>query len=155
MIGNNMTSFVLVSAVASLLFVGGCGSAQKTVPHMGFGTFDIKTELTREDVVVLDRVEGSSTTLSIVFGVIQIIDGDKLKLFWIPFFQEKCTYFQGLPGLWAVTADRAYYKALEAAPESDFVFFKSMDHEYEGIPGIFHMKRVTFKGRAVKLKADQ
>lgn len=162
MIRYNLISLLLITVVVSLLFAGGCGSAQKQVPHMGFGNFDVRTDLTREDIVVLDRVEGSSTTTSILLGVIEIIDGDKLKLLGIPFFKEKYAYFaqsayanQLMGTLWATTADRAYYKALEAAPDADTVFFKSMDHEDEGIPLIWQTKTVTWKGKAIKLVADQ
>ena len=159
---NSFILLLLIIFTISLLFGGGCGSAQKQTPHMGFGNFDIRTELTRKDIVVLDRVEGTSTTTSILCGLIEFIDGDKLKLLGIPFYKEKYAYFvqnaysiQKMGGLWATTADRAYYKALEAAPEADTVFFKSMDHEDEGIPLIAWTKTVTWKGKAIKIGADQ
>ena len=88
------TNTVLLLAIAVLVsmpFVGGC-SSRTTVPHMEFGSFNMRAELTREDVV-LERVEGTSTTTSILGGLIQVVDGDKLKLLWIiPFFKEKSTY---------------------------------------------------------------
>ena len=157
-------------AVALPLFLGGCSSAQKTIPHMGFGDVDVNIRLERDDVVVLDRVEGYSTTTTIFGGLIRIIDGRHLQLLGIKFFQDKYTYFQGRPvsgtlgdiatilgveDLWAKTVDRAYYKALEKHPEADAVFVKSMDHEDAGIPCLFATKTVRVKGKAVKLKADQ
>ncbi len=156
MICNSTKPSVAILVVLSGFLLGGCGSAQKTAPHMWFSNFNIRTEMSREDIVVLDRVEGTSTTESILLGAIQIIDGDKWKILGIPFFKEKYTYFSGgQTGLWATTADRAYYKALEAAPEADTVFLKSMDNEDEGIPLIWQTKTVTWKGKAIKLIADQ
>ena len=158
MVRYNLISLLLITVLASLLLAGGCaGSAQKQAPHMGFGNFDVRTELTREDIVVLDRVEGTSTTTSILVGAIQIIDGDKWKLLWLfPFFKEKYTYFnESGEGVLASTADRAYYKALEAAPDADALFPKSMDHENEGIPFIWETKTITWKGKAIKLVSDQ
>ena len=143
---------IIILFVACVFFLTGCGTAQKQAPHMGFGNFEISTEMARGDVVILDRVEGSSSTATIL-GFIQIIDDDKLKLFGIPFFKDKYTYF-GKKGLWASTADRAYYKALEAAPEADAIFMKSMDHEDEGIPILLHTKTITWTGKAIKLKED-
>ncbi len=53
------------------------------------------------------------------------------------------------------TASRAYYKALEAHPEADAVFCKDYEREEVGIPWLFHTETVTYKGKAIKLKADQ
>lgn len=69
---------------AVTLFMGGCFSV-KTTPHLGFRNFDIRTEMSREDIEVLGQVEGSSTTESIILGLIQVVDGDKLRLLGIPF----------------------------------------------------------------------
>ncbi len=145
---------VALSSVVCLFLVGGCGDAQKQTPHMGFGNLEVKSEITRADIVVLDRVVGVSSTESILFGAVQIVDGDKLILLGIPFFKQKYAYF-GTGSLFAQTADRAYYKALEAAPDADSVFCKSMDNESEGIPLLWAKKTVTWKGKAIKLKADQ
>ncbi len=146
---NRVTIFVL--AAVFLFLIQGC--AQKTVPHMGFGNFDIRAEISRNDIEVLDRVEGTSTS-STYLGVVEIVDGNKLKLFGIPFFKERFTPC-GLEHLYITTEDRAYYKALEAAPQADVVFFKSMDNEIDGIPVIWGTKSVTFSGKAIRLKADQ
>lgn len=153
----NSTNWSLTVLLAvSIFFLGGCGAGttQKTVPHMGFGNLDIRTQISREDIVVLGRVEGTSTTKSIFGGVIQVIDGNKLRFFGIPFFKEKYTDLGGA-SFWATTAERAYYKALEAAPEADTVFLKSMDNEVGGVPFLWCTKTVTWKGKAIKLKEDQ
>jgi hypothetical protein len=135
--------------------LAGCGEAQKTVPHMRYGDLSIEAQIARTDLTVLDRVEGSSTLTSLLLGAVQIVDGDKLQLLGIKFFKDKYTYFKNEGSWWADCVDRAYYKALEAAPEADFVFYKSMDHEDGGIPLLWTTKAVTVRGKAVKLKVDQ
>jgi hypothetical protein len=145
------TSIVLIALTFLLV---GCGSAQKMVPHMGFGALTIETQIGRDDIVVLDRVEGSSTLTSILFGTVQIIDGDKVQLLGIKFFKDKYTYWDQSQGLFAQCVNRAYYKALEAAPDADAVFHKSLDHEDGGAPLLWETKAVTVKGKAVKLKSD-
>jgi hypothetical protein len=146
---------LILVVAGSMIFLNGCGSSQKTTPHMWFSDVSIETQLDREDVVVLDTVRGDSTITSVLFGLIQIVDEDKLQLFGIKFFKDKYTYFQGYSGMWRSVADRAYYKALEAHPDADAVLIKSMDHEDEGIPLIYYTKSITYKGKAIKLKADQ
>jgi hypothetical protein len=146
-----MRKSILFAVLFCVVSLAGC-DAQKAAPHMGFGTLDIKAEFSRDDLVVLDRVEGSSTTVNILLGVIQIVDDDKLRLFWIlPFFREQ--YAAGF--YMTSTEDRAYYKALEAAPEADSVFTKSMDSERSGVPLIFWVETATYRGKAIRLKADQ
>jgi hypothetical protein len=117
---------------------------------------DLETQINRDDIVVLDRVEGSSTQTTIL-GIINVIDGDKLQILGIKFFKDKFTYFKD-SNSWVRSpqcADRAYYKALEAAPEADAVFTKAMDNEEGGIPFLWSTKAVTFRGKAIKLKADK
>jgi len=136
---------------SALILTGGCGS-QKMIPQMGFGNFGINTEFSRDDIVVLDRVQGSSTTENICLGVVQIVDGDGLRLVGIPFFKEKYTSFSN-EGLWMnSTEHRAYYKALEAAPDADAVFLKSLDYEVSGIPLIWWTETATYSGKGIKLK---
>jgi hypothetical protein len=146
-----LTVFIFV--IVSVFVVGCAGSAQKHIPHLGFGSLNLEADITRADIVVLDRVEGSSSNTSILFGLIQIIDNDKLQLFGIKFFKDKYTYFKD--SVWANPVDRAYYKALEAQPEADAVFVMSMDNEDSGVPIICETKTVTFRGKAIKLKADK
>lgn len=141
----------------AMLVLPGCGTAQRMTPHMGFGSLYLEAQIDREDIVVLDRVEGSSSTTSILFGLIRIIDENKLQLFGIKFFKDK--YIVKKTGLLAAfsanTANRAYYKALEAHPEADAVFSKDFEREEGGLPLLFHTVTVTFKGKAIQLKADQ
>ena len=139
-----------------ILFSYGCGSARKQVPHMVFSRMSMETKLGRDDVLITKAVEGTSTATTIL-GVITFVDGDKLMLFGIPFFKDKFTYFdtEGWHLFGPSLIDRAYYKALEAAPDADYVFVKSHDHEREGFPLISSTETVYFKGKAVKIKSDQ
>ena len=145
----------------ALLFVGvllvlpGCNAALKNAPHIGFGRLDIQAEIGRDDIVVLDRVEGSSTRSEYLFGIIQIIDGDKLQLFGIKFFKDKLVPLWGAVPGYMGTGERAYYDALEGHPDADAVLSKSWEWEQAGIPLLFYNETVTFKGKAVRLKADQ
>jgi len=121
---------------------------------MGFGNFGIETDISRDDIVVLDRVQGSSTTESICLGAVQVIDGDNLRVLGIPFFKEKYSSLCH-KGIWMnLTEQRAYYKALESAPDADAVFYKSMDYEVSGIPLIWWTETATYTGKGIQLKAD-
>jgi len=148
---SNTIMFLFVTAITSMIFAGGCSGNQKTVPQMGFGNLNISTGLSRNDIVVLDRVEGSSTTNNILCGIIQVVDGDKLRLFGIPFFTEKYTSVENMSS----TEGRAYYKALEAAPEADTIFYKSMDYEISGLAPLWWTETVTYRGKGITLKSDQ
>ncbi|MBE9541152.1 MAG: hypothetical protein IMF01_02450, partial [Proteobacteria bacterium] len=113
------------------------------------------------DYTILDRVEGASSTRSFLFGLIQIIDGDvdKIKVFWIPLFEEKYAFQNVAPFplsllQFATTAERAYYKALAKTPDADSVLNKAYYKEKRGIPFIFSNETVTFTGKAIKLKTD-
>ena len=53
------------------------------------------------------------------------------------------------------TAKRAYYNALEKAHDADFILEKSVTVERKTIiPLLYRTKKVTYKGRPIKLKAD-
>jgi hypothetical protein len=128
---------------------------QKTVPAI-----QIMPEIPRDAIEVLDTVEGTSTTDSILCGLIEFVDGDKLRLLGFSFFEEHYSYLGYYPGTNVFlanpsTADRAYYNALCAAPEADAVFYKSMDREHSGIPLLLTSETITFRGKAIKLKTDQ
>ena len=140
------TRILNVTLCAMVLFVGGCFS-HKTAPGIA-----INPEIPRDAYEVLDSATGTSNTDSILLGLIQVVDGDKLRLLWIPFFKEQYSNSGFYPGS---TMDRAYYKALRATPGADAVFYKSMDREHSGIPLLLTSETVTFRGKAIKLKTDQ
>jgi len=153
---------MLSLAICVLIVLPGCSEAQRFAPHMGFGGFDMEAELDRDDIVVLDRVEGTSSTTTVLgipgtaIAIVQVIDGDKYRVFGIPFFKDKYVWKtpgELLPG--TSTASRAYYKALEAHPEGDAIFCKSQEREVGGVPGIYHTETVTWKGKAIKLVSDR
>ena len=147
-------SILMILVVVSILLIAGCDSSKKTTPHMGFGSFDVETKLAREHIVVLERVEGTSETQNILLGTIQVIDGENWKILGIPFFKDRYTCVKSDPCL-VDTEDRAYYKALEATPEADAVFYKTMNRESSGIPLLWETKTVTFSGKAFTVKPDQ
>lgn len=146
---------VLMLALA--LAATGCAGSQKVMPSMRFGSMGIETNFDRDDVVVLDTVTGTSTTDRRFFFV-SFVDGDKVRVFGIPFFKDKYTFSEpGFPiigNLFPGTADRAYYNALEKTPDADFVLVKSFDHESSGIPWLWERETVTFRGKAMKVRAD-
>ena len=141
--------------MAILPLLSGCFSrAQRWSPHLRFGSLNIEADIEREDIIVLDTVEGSSSRKAYFLDLIQIIDGDKLMLFGIKFFKDKyvvATDFPSLSRAW----NRAYYKALEQHPDADAVFIKSSEREESGIPLLAFNETVTFKGKAIMLKADK
>ncbi len=140
-------SIVAVASVSMVLMTLGCSSAQKQMPHMGIGGLGMDLRLEREDFVVLDTVEGSSTHLSVFFGLFQVIDEDNVRLFGISLFKDKYTYFKA-PGWFSGP------KALEKQPDADIVIAKSLDRDTWGIPKFFSKSSATFRGKALRIKAD-
>lgn len=139
----------------------GCGSIGKTAPHSGLG---IVANLEREDVEIIRTVEGESTKQSLLLGSIQVIDGDKYKILWIPFFQDRGAQalqsnnsFLGLLSK-AITPvsviDRAYYDALAETPDADTVFYKTSTQERRSFPLLYSNERVILRGKAAKIKTD-
>lgn len=147
-------------AVATLLTTA-CGSIGKVAPHSNLG---VVANLERDDIEVIQTVEGESTRRSLLLGSIQIIDEDKYKIFWIPFFQDKgAGTLQGNGSFLSALSkpftpvsvlDRAYYDALAETPDADTVFYKSATQERRGVPLLFTSHRVTLRGKAAKIKAD-
>jgi len=155
-------AFLMACTVA---LASGCASVNKNSPHMGFGGLGIEAGINRQDIVVLDAVEGTSTQTSILGPLYQVVDNDpnKVVILGIRFFEDKTAMLPGTTGIIERTlsiltgsnvAQRAYYEALAATPDADAVFLKSATMERSGIPLIYETKRVTYKGKAVKLKAD-
>ncbi len=148
---------LLVSVMA--MFLNGCSTVLKTAPSSPI-SFDAGS-MERNDYVILDRVEGISTTTSILFGLVKIIDGNKWKLFWLfPFYEEEYAY-QIPPSFpfnllsFVSTQERAYYKALAKTPDADSVIQKAFSIESTEIPTLFKTEKVTITGKAIKLKTDK
>lgn len=149
-----------IKPAATLLLAAsfvGC-AAQKTMPHMGIGQLSIEAQLDRDDFVFLKTAEGTSTIASYLFGLVSIIDGDKVRVLGINFFTDKFTYFEDPlfgPFSSVGAVDRAYYRALEKTPDADVVLSKSMDREESGFIGIYSTTKVTFRGKAFQIKSDK
>ena len=90
---SGIRSLVMGVTIAAIAVSVGCSSAQKTMPHMRVGAITVQAGLNRQDLVVLDSVEGKSSVTSILGGIVQIIDGDKIKILGIGNFRDKYTYF--------------------------------------------------------------
>lgn len=133
----------------------GCASTYNQAPHLAFGRFGFETELKRTDVRILDRVEATSEKTSILLGLIQIVDGDKLRILGIPFFEEQHALLTR--GVFFTTMfaddvqDRAYYKALQQAPDADVIIEKASTSTNRGIPLLWDHRTVTVRGKAVTL----
>ena len=133
--------------------LGGCSTAQKTAPHMGVGDLEVQAQIKRDDLVVLDAVEGTSTTTIVAFGLVNVIDGDKYQICGIKFFEDKFTYWKD-DQWWPEPENRAYYKALEKQSDADAVMIKSFDRTQGGVPMLWETHSATVRGKAMKLKAD-
>jgi hypothetical protein len=154
----------LLSAACFCFIFSGCSGALLSTPssslHIDAGS------MKRSDYVVLDRVEGSSTTIKILLGLIQVIDDDKVKILGMPLYEEKYAFQRppetnlftlllfGLGG-GPDTADRAYYKALAATPDADCVLNKSFSDENRSVLFFYSTETVRFTGKAIRLKTDK
>jgi len=147
---------VMGACLGTAMFTSGCtSSSQLQKDQMTFRDVSIEAQFTRDDVIVMDQVEGTSSTTNILGGIVQIVDNKNLRLLGIPFYKEKYTYW-GKPGFlgYVTTLDRAYYKMLEQNPYADTIFIPSYMKEESGFPLILGTETVTVKGRAAKMKAD-
>jgi hypothetical protein len=129
---------------------------------MGFGGVSAEIGLERDDIEVLHSVKGQSTILSIFGPIVQIIDDTDMRVCGISAIEDKYSFeepapfpFSILQNLQLGAANRAYYKALAAAPDADAVFSKSYQVQRRGIPFIYMKETVTFQGKAFKIKADK
>ena len=134
----------------------GCSCVFKGSPHMGYNSTRWQPSMINENHIVMDAVEGVSDTTSIFFGLIKIIEGNKIRLLWcFPLYKEKYSYTAQYPMMLGRTGKRAYYNALEKAPDADLILEKAVTVERKTIiPLLYRTKKVTYKGRAIKLKAD-
>ena len=128
----------------------GCSCVYKGSPHMGhmdYKSVEWQPPMKSEDYVVLEAVEGVSDTTSIFFGLIKIIEGNKIRLLWFfPFYEEKYCYTVQRPmRLLDRTAKRAYYNALEKAPDADFILEKSVTVERKTIIPLLYFEHSWFK----------
>jgi len=145
--------FTLCFGFAAALMISGCSATGKGVPVSG--TYLDIGSMDRNDYTVLDKVEATSDEISILFGLFKIIDSNKIEFLYVPFFEEKVAYQNDDFFQYTTPLSRAYYKVLEKSPNADTVLKKSVDAKSAGIPLIFTHTKVTYHGKAIKLKTDK
>ncbi len=127
-------------------------------PVVRFGQLNLETQVPRQDLKILDTVEGSSRLDSYVLGLVQIVDGSKWQVLGFKFFQDNCAspFDCPLGPCWwgDPVAGRAYYNALEKRPDADALIEHSSTVKASGCPLFYERREVTYKGKAIMLKAD-
>lgn len=158
---NRIVSSLAMTAVA--IAVSGCSSVQRATPTAP-GLVNINLE--KGDYTMLGSVKGSSTVVSYFFGVVQVIDGDKVRVLGLRNFEDQYSFQtqptgnNGLGGMFydlmkpIAVEDRAYYKALAATPDADAVIPKAFTKQKSGIPFICEEEEATFTGKALKYKSE-
>ena len=156
-----------ISAWLATAVIGCAQIAQK--PDLISGGMNVQGIVMRDDFQVSGDVEGTSSTQSYLLGALKIIDGSKVRLLWIfPLYRETAgtplpsyisrdsSVFGGLlKGLLVgFTESRAYYDAIEKAPEADLVFEKGFWKEGLYIPLLYSNETVTFRGKTMVIKPD-
>lgn len=147
-----MIGSVLALAVVATM-VSGCASVQRTTP-VAPGQVNINLE--KGDYTMLGTVKGTSTIKSYFFGVVEIIDGTKVKILCFKDFEDQYSIQPGGLGMFTPVSveDRAYYKALAATPDADAVIPKAFVKQTSGFPFICEEREVTFSGKALKYKSE-
>jgi hypothetical protein len=146
-----------LACVGLLVVVSGCSSITRGTPIAQTG---IQANMNTGDCEVMAKTEGKSTKTSILLGLVQVIDGDKYRILGIKFFEDQYAFAGQSWGLLdfirPITPDeRAYYKALAAAPDADAVASKAFVKTYSGIPILYNTSEVTFEGKALKFKGGK
>ena len=151
--GKQMNIKLLVTGMACIALVGitaGCSSVMRGTPVAGV---KINANMDRTDYEVLGTTEGKSTKTSVLCGLVQVIDGSKVAILGIKFFEDQYAYFdRPWYQLGVSTEDRAYYKALAVTPDADSVAGKAYVSTRSGIPLLWMSSEVTFQGNALKYK---
>lgn len=149
----NSPKFYLMLIFIVSTMLAGCSGIHKQVPDASWTEY-ASPQLSRNDYVVLERVEGEATTTSFLFGIVQIID-DKLQIFWIKFFEDEYAVESGyLTSFRDRTIDRAYFKTLAKSPDADAMLKRTITIEESGIPFIYNTETVRCAGKAIKIKTD-
>jgi hypothetical protein len=137
------------------LLTGCATGTYKPVVH--FGQLNLETQVPRQDLLILDAVEGTSREDAYVLGLVRIIDRTKWQVLGIKFFEDHCASSAraGVP-CWFIepVAGRAYYNALAKVPQADAVIERSSTSTTRGFPFLYRMKEVTYRGKAIQLKVQ-
>lgn len=154
---NSLLGIGLLCGVVVLLGVG-CTSVQRWTP---ITYAQIQANMDRTDYEVLGTTEGTSTEVSFLGPLVHVVDGKKMSLLGIKFYEDQYA-FQDAPSaigqMWPFCIlfgpsvdERAYYKALAATPDADAVVGKAFERsKVEGF--IFSRETSTFRGKALKYK---
>lgn len=146
-------AIMLTAGTGILTLLCGCASVTRTTP---IAPAEINVNMNSSDYEVLATTEGKSSKTSVLFGAVQVIDGNKLRILGVRFFEDQ--YASRMERHWysgVSTEDRAYYKALANAPDADSVASKAYLETDSGIPLLWKTEEVTFQGKAVKYKVHE
>ena len=143
-----------LACIATTVLVSGCAGVTRGTPHAGTV---INANLNASDMEVLEKTEGKSTKVSVLLGLVQVIDGDKYRILGIKFFEDQYAFIDKPSGLLSIITpvsieERAYYKALAATPDADSVMQKAFVATSSGVPILYKSQEVTYQGKALKYK---
>jgi hypothetical protein len=136
--------------------LAGCATGNYK-PVVRFGQLNLETQVPRQDLVILNTTEGTSREDAYVLGIVRIIDGTKVEVLGIKFFEDHCASPSGSPFpccFFDPVAARAYYNALAKTPEADALIERSSTSNTRGFPFFYRMKEVTYRGKAIQLKTQ-
>jgi len=151
----NVKLFAVAAACAAAGgLLAGCSSVTRGTPVAGAV---INANMTSADFEVIGTTEGKSRKTSILGPVLQIIDGNKISVLGIKFFEDQYAFAEKPSGLFTTVSveDRAYYKALAATPDADAIAGKGFVRTRSGFPLLWSSQQVTFQGKALKYKAHK
>ena len=107
-----------ILSASSLALLCGCSSITRGSPVSGTV---IQANMDKNDYEVGPTTEGKSSKTSFLLGVVQVIDGDKISVLGLKFFEDQYAFSEKSHPIIPIIApvnveDRAYYKALAATP---------------------------------------
>jgi hypothetical protein len=138
----------------SCALLAGCATGNYK-PVVRFGQLNLETQVPRQDLVILDTVEGTSREDAYVLGIVRIIDQTNWQVLGVKFFEDHCACPNG-PTVPCFFVDpvpaRAYYNALAKAPEADALIERSSTSRTRGCPFLCRTREITYRGKAIQLK---
>jgi len=140
----------------SCALLAGCATGNYK-PVIRFGQLNLETQVPRQDLVVLDPVEGSSREDAYVLGIVRVIDGTNWQVLGVKFFEDHCACPNGpwVPCFFVdPVSERAYYNALAKTPEADAIIERSSTSRMRGCPFLYWSKEITYRGKAIRLKTQ-
>ena len=157
-----MKKLIALAGVGSvvLLLTNGCTSTRGTPSALP----TINANMDKNDYQVGPATQGSTHVDSYLGGFVKILDQDNVSVLGFPFYEVKTAgpqdektfvgLFQEFMTGQAEARGRAYFKALEAAPDADTIIPKSYIIKDRIIfPIIYSEYDVTFQGKALTYKS--